>query len=166
MKARGSSLLEVVVALALLSIAMLGAVLVMAHARVVPSLLQRDVAARQIALDVIGRIQANPAGFRQGRYDAPLASATGSTSTAAPGACASAACSASERADADRAEWAVWMGQALPGATLWIERSAGVSPAWGRLRMEWPVPQHAWMAASEGNGCTRDFQCLRLDFVP
>lgn len=170
MRPRGMGLLEVVVALALLALAVLGAVAVVAQARVVPSLVQREAAARQIALDMMGRVQANPAGFRQGLYDAPLApdSLSSSADSTAPLAttCGSATCSASQRAAADLSELATSLAQHLPGATLRLERSTTAGAPSGRVLIEWLMPRNTWMAAFEGTGCTAHSQCLRMEFAP
>ena len=163
--ARGLTLLEVALALALLGMAALGAVAVITQARIVPTLIQREAAATRIAADLIARIQLNPQGWRQGLYDGSLAAADDAASTPGPADCAGAGCAPAPRAAADRAAVAQALGSALPGATLRMQRTAGDAGA-ARLEIEWPLPRHRWLEAAAGNACSAQSQCLRVDFAP
>ena len=165
---RGMTLLEVALALGLLGMAALGAVAVITQARVVPVLVQREAVATRVAADLIARIQLNPQAWRQGLYDAAIDVAVAAPDTSGPAPstdCGGAGCTPALRAAADRAAVARALGHALPGATLQVQRTGGSADA-ARIEIAWPLPQHRWMAASAGNACSAQAQCLRIDFAP
>ncbi len=161
---RGMTLLEVALALGLLGMAALGAVAVITQARIVPTLIQREAVATRVAADLIARIQLNPQAWRNGLYDSAI------TASAAQGAptmtdCGGSGCTPALRATADRAAVAQALGSALPGATLQVQRVGGAAGS-ARIDITWPLPQHRWIAASAGNACSPQTQCLRIDFAP
>lgn len=67
----GTSLIEVLVAMVLLSFGMLSMVAMVSHAVLMPKLAGYRAAAVNLASEHIDRMRANPGGFRGGGYDKP-----------------------------------------------------------------------------------------------
>ena len=135
-RAHGFTLIEALIALAVLSVGLLGsAVLLLESLRAQADSLRR-VAATNVLLDMAERIRANPAG-------GPLYGAA----NAQPGApaCAAAGCDIAQLAAADLAHFALSARAALPGVSIAaIEFAPAIGPAAPRrylLSLRWQDPR-------------------------
>ncbi|MGH8191066.1 MAG: type IV pilus modification protein PilV [Rhodanobacteraceae bacterium] len=118
-KVSGFSLLEVLIAVVVVSLGMLGvgAALVTVHRSTSSSYLQQQSA--QLANDIIERMRQNVSGAQLGDYDI---SYTGGTVSAPPVMCdpTGAACAAANEAAYDLFQWLTGLNSLLPGANATI----------------------------------------------
>ncbi len=122
---RGFSLIEVMVALALLAIGLLGLLALQGHSLEGQQRAGHQTRALQLAADIEARLRANPSG------DYTLEAAAEPTHGGPD--CHAAPCSSAELAAFDRAQWLTRVATALPDATVRLRPDG---PAW-RLRLRW-----------------------------
>lgn len=130
-RVRGVSLIEVLVAILIVSLGLLAlAGLLNVSSRVAKTSEYRATAA-QLAADMVDRMRANRAGATAGNYSqAPSAL---STAKATQVSCANVtSCTAEEIANQDKAEWNTLVFNALPGGTGYIDYTgtSGVGDLW------------------------------------
>lgn len=125
----GFTLVEVLVALAVLSIGLMGAAgLSLASYRAQQAALLEHLALTA-AEDMAGRIRANAVGL--GAYGGPAADLP-----CTPGAGPVVACTPEEMAARDLADWQALLATLLPGGTGEVRPEAG-PPAAARIRVRW-----------------------------
>jgi type IV pilus assembly protein PilV len=145
---RGFSLIEVMVALALLAIGLLGLLALQGHGLEGQQRATHQTRALQLAADLGARLRANPAG------DYSL-DTHASVSGGGPD-CHVAPCSPEELAAFDRTQWRALVATALPRAHIRLRPDGDI---W-RLRLRWE-------ARSEGPATDGDCppaSCLRREF--
>ncbi|MDE1898031.1 MAG: type IV pilus modification protein PilV [Xanthomonadaceae bacterium] len=112
-RSRGFSLLEVMVAIVILSLGMLGvaAVLITVHKANASSYLRQQ--AVQETYDILDRMRANRSAALQGGYDVALNTAPGTASVN----CTSGSCSPTQLAGYDQWQWLTELASTLPSGT-------------------------------------------------
>lgn len=142
---RGFSLIEVMVALALLAIGLLGLLALQGHGLEGQQRATHQTRALQLAADLGARLRANPAGDYT--LDTHASVAGGGPD------CHAAPCSSDELAAFDRAQWLAMVATALPGAHVRLQPDGTIR----RLRLRWET---------RGDGPTDDCppaSCLRRE---
>lgn len=130
---RGFSLVEVLVALLVLSVGLLGIAALHAHALAA----QRSALLRTYAVNLAGdmaeRIRANRSGGADDRE-------TGVETVDCDAQSASVRCTPAELAAHDRAAWERALAELLPGGTGRIERDAATEPPTYTISVNWTEP--------------------------
>lgn len=169
--ARGTSLVEVLVALLVLSLGLLGGAHLLGYTVQMPRLAGHRATAVQLAAAQVERMRANPEGLAGGFYDMALADADSLRATPAP--CRWPACTphALAQADLDTARQAV--RQQLPQGQL-VARCLSSPCGPGALGDVWVVwtepPGFASFAAPDSDACPpglrpgTDARCIHLRF--
>ena len=129
---RGFSLLEVLVTMAVSSLALLGAAMLTMHAMKLNQSGRFRTQAIVLSSDIAERIEANKDGATTGAY----VLAAGAT-VASLKDCAVSACTAAELAVDDLAQWAATVSSALPGGTTQIAQSVTGNPATYQIVVAW-----------------------------
>lgn len=145
---RGASLIEVLVAILIVSLGLLAlAGLLNVSGRVAKTSEFRATAA-QLAADMVDRMRANREGATAGNYSqAPTALRTGKASQVS---CAVATnCTALEIANQDKAEWNTLLFNALPGGTGYIDYTG--TGGTGDLWIIWTDPNALNETSSSDN---------------
>lgn len=126
----GASLLEVLIALLVMSFGVTGAALLMAATMQYNKTSQYQMVALHLATQIAESLRANPDGFMAGNYD-QLTTYTANRAAAAIPACASSsACSSSEIAAIDQAQLNNTLRQALPGGDFNVQRRGTYADIW------------------------------------
>ncbi len=112
----GFSLVEVLVALLVLSIGLLGLAALQTTSLKYNTESYFRTQATYLAYDIIDRMRANALGVAAGNYDVPD-SGTAATAMSSTASCGSASCSTSDLAQYDLGQWYIRMNQILPGST-------------------------------------------------
>lgn len=150
-KLSAASLLEILIALVLFSIALLGiAALQLTGIRFVHSANVRYQAMLQL-VDMADRMRANITAVENGAYN--RLSGTGSN----PG-CISTACSAAQMASTDQFQWNTANSQLLPNGSGTVERLNSTD---FRIRITWSE-----MSSFSSNNATPSTQSIQLVFTP
>lgn len=136
----GASLIEVLIAILILSFGLLAMGGMMATAIQLPKLAAHRATATNIAINHIDRIRANPSGFSGGNYDDTL-SYDGSLTVPSLNDCAYPLCDASSLANMDKAYTKMILRQLLPAGGMLIQRdTTGGSTTEGNLWIIWQEP--------------------------
>lgn len=172
--ARGASLIEVLVALLILSFGVLSLGSMMAFAVQLPKLSGYRATATNLAASHVERIRANPAGFYSGDYAKPLATLDGTSS--AP--CAYPHCTASSLADMDTAIGQEAARTQLPagGLLTTCDPSPCAPHSYGNVWVVWQEPStFAALNAAASDHCPDAIavvfpqaapRCLHIRFKP
>ena len=136
----GASLIEVLVAILILSFGLLAMGGMMATAIQLPKLAAHRATATNIAINHIDRIRANASGFATGNYDDPL-SYDGSVTVPNLNDCGYPLCDATSLANMDKAYTKRILRQLLPAGGMLIQRdTTGGSTTEGNLWIVWQEP--------------------------
>jgi len=130
-RAAGFSLIEVLVAMAVVAVGVLALAGLLQAATRHAKASQLDATATLLAVDIADRLRANAAGARLGQagYDLGV-DGFGNPPAPARVACTRAApCSAAGLAQADLADWTARVRATLPRGSAWLRFRAGVPPA-------------------------------------
>ncbi len=147
----GFTLVEVMVALVIFSISMLGLAGLQISALRDNQIANQHTIATQLASDMAERIRANPAGADNGSY---------STVTIQPGSapdCYGASCGYADIAQMDAYEWFAALQNALPSGTGEVVSNSGgftITVKWDQDR-----------TGTSGTGCN-DLKCLTFTMQP
>lgn len=173
----GASLVEVLVALLVLSLGMLSLCGVLAFAVQSPKLSAHRATAVHLASSHIESIRANPAGFYSGRYATPLR--WGNAPQSKPLApCEYPHCASGALADQDTARLSDAVHVALPGGGMQVacEPSPCSPTSHGDVWIVWEEPAtYAALEAQASNACPPDTpvlpttvqpRCVHLRFSP
>ena len=112
----GFSLIEVLVALLVLSIGLLGLAALQTTSLQFNTASYFRTQATLLAYDIVDRMRANPTGVSDGNYDVASASAA-ATAKSATASCGTASCITSDLAKYDLGQWYTKMEATLPGST-------------------------------------------------
>ena len=136
----GASLIEVLVAILILSFGLLAMGGMMATAIQLPKLAAHRATATNIAINHIDRIRANASGFSTGNYDDPL-SYDGSLTVPSLNDCTYPLCDATSLSNMDKAYTKRILRQLLPAGGMLIQRdTTGGSTTEGNLWIIWQEP--------------------------
>jgi len=136
----GSSLIEVLIAILILSFGLLAMGGMMATAIQLPKLAAHRATATNIAVNYIDRIRANPTGFASGNYDDSL-SYDGSLTVPSLNDCAYPLCDATSLANMDKAYTKRVLRTQLPAGGMLMKRdTTGGSTTEGNLWIIWQEP--------------------------
>lgn len=113
---RGFSLVEVLVALLVLSIGLLGLAALQTTSLKYNNESYYRTQATYLAYDIIDRMRANTVGVSNGNYDVPDSTTAASAKSSTAG-CAGGICSTSDLARYDLGSWYNRMADVLPGST-------------------------------------------------
>lgn len=130
--ARGSSLLEVLISMALLALALLGAAMMSVQALKLNQGGRYRAQAVVLSDDIAERIEANKDGAIAGAYALAANAAASSAKN-----CTAAPCSSAELAGYDLADWVTRASQALPDANWTITTVAVGNPATYQIDVGW-----------------------------
>ncbi len=111
----GFSLIEVLVALLILSVGLLGLAALQTTSMKYNTESYYRSQATYLAYDIIDRMRANPVGVNNGNYDVPNSTAA-ATAKAATASCGSSSCVTSDLAKYDLGQWYNRMASLLPGS--------------------------------------------------
>ena len=163
---RGTSLVEVLVSLLLLSLGVLSVAGLQARLSLQAGAVQYRAVASQLALDFSERLRANAPGVVAGAYDAGVAPEA--SAATGPRECAS-ACGPAELALADVHLWRALAADQLPDGRLWIVRDSALQPMVVEVWVGWrpdPMPGAAADEAPLLGGCAlpgaAGLDCLQL----
>ncbi|RYZ13186.1 MAG: type IV pilus modification protein PilV [Comamonadaceae bacterium] len=132
-RARGSSLVEVLVGLVVLSLGVLAMAGIAVAAQRMAKMSQYESLAMQAATEIAERMRANVPGFEAGAYEL----AGGAASAADPRGCVALRCTPGEIAAVDLAEWSGSLAQRLPEGRAVVRRDVAhalVAEVWVRWR--------------------------------
>ena len=121
---RGTSLLEVLVAILIVSFGMLGAAGLTAASMQYAKMTQFQGITSQLAADFGDRMRSNRPGFAAGGYEVKVAFTGSSSSVSVPACAVATACTPSELAAVDVALWTNTLRRQLPTGHAWVERDA------------------------------------------
>jgi type IV pilus assembly protein PilV len=148
-RVRGTSLVEVLVAMLLLLVGILPLAMLHARAMQATRVSQHRTTEVRLAADLSERMRANLAGVDAGAYDRLVHA--GSASAQAPAPCGEpAACTPQEMAERDMTDWTTAARASLPGAALLARRMA-TGPAAVDVWVAWRPVQGA-----DGEGLRAD----------
>ncbi|RZA16110.1 MAG: type IV pilus modification protein PilV [Lysobacteraceae bacterium] len=138
---RGTSLIEVLVSLLLLSLGLLSVAGLQVRLAVQTGAVQYRAVASQLALDFSERLRANAPGVAAGAYDAGVPAAPASTAAAVAGEgvprqCVD-ACGPAELALADLQSWRSAAAAQLPEGQLWVVRDSASQPMVVEVWVAW-----------------------------
>lgn len=144
---RGWMLLEVLVAMFLVSVAVLALAGSHAAALRLTRMSQHRAQAAQLAADLVERLRANPAGVWGEGALSPYqlvqgwAAQQGDALDALAGSCDGAAtnCSPAQFAQADMAQWRGLLRRSLPSAAAWVQIDAASAQIWVAWRDALPL---------------------------
>lgn len=131
-RSRGSTLLDVLVTLVILSIALLGAVAMQLKALQLGQSSQWRDQAVTLAADLAERIEANKAAAVDGAY----AVVQTSTVPSAPPSC-TAACSPAEVAALDLYQWQTRIASVLPNSAWSVQQTTRANPGTYEISLRW-----------------------------
>lgn len=123
---RGFSLVEVLVALLILSIGLLGLAALQTTSLKYNNESYYRTQATYLAYDIIDRMRANTVGVSNGNYDVPNATAV-ATARSSTASCGGSICSTSDLAGYDLRDWYNRMAAVLPGSTTPTTNYATIS---------------------------------------
>lgn len=155
---RGSSLLEVLVAILIMSFGLLGLAGMTASSLQYSKMAQYQTVGTQLASAYGESMRANVAGFSEGHYEL-TAAYTGATFNVAVPTCTNAArCSAAELAAIDRAQWTNDLRRRLPGGGAYVSRDTVNNALAADVWVMWADPGLSFGAsnlsvAEGGNQC-------------
>ncbi|WP_298928891.1 type IV pilus modification protein PilV [uncultured Ramlibacter sp.] len=172
----GSSLIEVLIAILVLSFGMLGLSGMLAFAVQAPKLSGNRATAANLASSHVERIRANPAGFSGGNYAKPLTYDETFNSISVT-ACAYPNCTVSSLADMDHGETARAIRLALPagGMLMSCDPSPCNETSYGNLWVIWQEPAtSATLSGANSDNCPAAVasfvnpvpRCLYVRFKP
>jgi type IV pilus assembly protein PilV len=137
----GATLIEVLVAVLILSFGLLSMGSMLATATQLPRLAANRATAINIANNYIDRMRTNPTGFAAGSYDESTPSFTGNYSYTSLSDCSYPACTSTSLATMDKAFIKRALKQRLPAGELYLSRdSATTAPNTGNLWIMWKEP--------------------------
>lgn len=155
--ARGFTLLEVMIALVIFSIGLLGLAGLQARGLQSNTMAQYRTTAMILAYDMADRIRANPAGVAAGNYNSL------DNANPAAGDCINNTCSAAQMAAYDYYEWQQSANNALPSGHGTVTGAPG-SPF--TVTVMWDEDR----TGVTGTGCSGnpavDLKCYRMTFEP
>lgn len=148
----GASLIEVLIAILILSFGLLSMGGMMATAVQLPKLAAYRAVATNIGLNHIDRIRANPTAFATGGYDANL-TYDGTFTIPSLNDCSYPACDSTSLANMDKAYTQRVLREQLPGGGMRLERD-GTSTTEGNLWIIWQTQSSASaLNASTSDNC-------------
>jgi type IV pilus assembly protein PilV len=149
----GSSLIEVLVAVLILSFGMLALGGMLAYAVQMPKLAALRATATNLAASHIERMRANITGFRNGSYDENL-TYSGATTVTALNNCSYPSCTATSLATMDKATTLNSLRRELPAGGLRMERDGTSGTTVGNLWIIWQEPTtFASISPSASDNC-------------
>ena len=178
-KYAGTSLIEVLVAMLLLSVGMLSLAAMVSYAVQMPKLAGYRAAAVNLAAEEIARMRANPSGFSDGAYDKPSSYDNSRTvlRVAKSDQCAYPLCDSSSLSTMDIAVATVAVRAQLPAGGFLMTRDDNTgtrSPSDGNLWILWQEPDtYASINAVTSDNCpdgitntdgTTKLRCLYVRF--
>lgn len=147
---RGSSLLEVMIAVLILSFGLLGLGGLAAAAQRYVKMAQFQSVGALMAADLGERMRGNIDGFRQGSY--VRANAYSTDAVEVPPCTNGAACTATEMAALDMAEWVGELQKRLPGGDAHVKRDAANALATD-IWILWIDPQSSDLSVAASTDC-------------
>ena len=149
----GSSLIEVLVAVLILSFGMLALGGMIAYAVQLPKLAALRASATNLAASHIERMRANITGFQNGSYDESLSYNATSTPVTLNN-CTYPSCTATSLATMDKAATLSALRRELPAGGLRLERDGASGPTVGNLWIIWQEPTtFASISPSASDNC-------------
>lgn len=156
---RGSSLLEVLVAILIMSFGLLGLAGMTASSLQYSKMAQYQTIGTQLAASYGDSVRANVPGFSAGNYDMTTAY-TGATASITVPACTTATkCTSAELAAIDRAEWTNSLRRHLPAGSAYVTRDVGNNVLAADVWVMWADPSLGFgtsdmsVATTGGNQC-------------
>jgi type IV pilus assembly protein PilV len=147
---RGSSLLEVMIAILILSFGLLGLGGLAAAAGRYVKMAQFQSVGTLMAADLGERMRGNIDGFRQGSY--VRANAYSTSAVALPSCTQPAACTVTEMAAIDMAEWVGELQKRLPGGDAHVKLDPA-NPLATDIWILWMDPQALDLSVAAANDC-------------
>jgi type IV pilus assembly protein PilV len=154
---RGFTLLEVMIALVIFSIGLLGLAGLQARGLQSNSTAQNRTTAMILAYDMANRLRANPAGVAAGDYNN-----LDSTNPTA-GDCISAACTAAQMATYDYYEWQQTINNALPKGHGTV--TGGATPPF-TITVMWDEERTGATGTACSGNPSVDLKCYSMTFEP
>ena len=133
-RVRGFSMIEVLVSMALVSVAMLGAVLLQASSLKLSKGASFRTQAVLLSTEISERMEANKAGAIVGNYAIPVET---STPVTVPQDCVAATCDSSQLATYDLNQWGTRILAALPGSSWQIVLADNTNPVSYTILVKW-----------------------------
>lgn len=121
---QGSSLLEVLVAILIMSFGLLALGGLTASSLRYSKMTQFQMIGAQLAADYSDRMRSNMTGFESGAYDRTAAYSSTLANVTVPTCADAAKCTAAELSAIDQAEWTNALRQRLPGGAAYVVRNA------------------------------------------
>ena len=126
----GFSLLEMMIAILIMSFGVTGAALLMAATMQYNKTTQYQIVAQQIANQLAESMRANTDGFMADAYKKEDAYSSSRAAASIPSCTASSACTISEIADIDKTKTANTLVQSLPGGDFNVQRNGSRADIW------------------------------------
>ncbi len=158
-QARGFTLLEVMIALVIFSVGLLGLAGLQSRSLQSNTTAQFRTMAVIEAYDMADRIRANPAGVANGNYDNLDTSTPTASST-----CLTAACTPQEIAELDYFEWVTNLQSLLPSGYGTVTGNGAGSQF--TITVMWDEERTGANGTACGNDPTVDLKCYSLVFQP
>lgn len=155
----GSSLLEVLIAILILSFGLLGLAGMTAASLQYAKMAQFQTIGTQLAAAYGDNIRGNVTGFNAGNYDMTTAYSGASSGVTVPVCVTPAKCTAAELADVDQALWINQLRSRLPGGSAYVTRDATNNVMAADVWVMWGDPSldingsNLGVAATGGNQC-------------
>lgn len=148
---RGASLLEVLIAILIMSFGLLAMAGLTASSQQYSKMAQFQTIGSQLAIDYAERMRGNAAAFQQSLYD--RTSAYSVATVAVPPCALPAQCTLAEMAARDQAEWIGELRARLPGGDGFVQRDA-VNPLAADIWVMWADPSLVVGAGASDNLAT------------
>lgn len=155
----GSSLLEVLVAILIMSFGLLGLAGMTAASLQYAKMAQFQTIGTQLASAYGDNIRANVTGFNAGDYDMTTAYSGASSTVTVPACVTPAKCTAAEMADVDQAMWTNQLRRRLPGGGAYVTRDTTNNVMAADVWVMWADPSlnaggsDLGVASTGGNQC-------------
>jgi type IV pilus assembly protein PilV len=156
---RGTTLLEVLITIFVLSLGLLGIAGLTAASLQNAKLSQFQTIALQLANDYADRMRGNVQGVTANNYEITSAYDGTTASEAAPECGDPSHCTAAELADLDRAEWVNSLRQRLPGGGAYVTRSGlavDIWVIWQEPGLQYDDTSNLSVAGTGGSQCPPD----------
>lgn len=155
----GSSLIEVLVAILIMSFGLLGVAGLTASSLQYAKIAQFQTIATQLASAYGDNIRANVSGFTAGSYDMLDGYTASSDSVAIPVCADTTKCTASELAAIDQAEWTNQLRRRLPAGSAYVSRDATNNVLSADVWVMWADPSLGMGTSDFSTATTGGNQC-------
>lgn len=155
----GSSMLEVLVAIMIMSFGMLGLAGMTASSLQYAKMAQFQTVGTQLASAYGDNIRANVNGFNNGNYDMTTAYTGATTGVTVPVCALPAKCTPAELAAIDRADWINQLRRRLPGGGAYVTRDTANNALAADVWVMWADPSLGMGAGDLSVATTGGNQC-------